>query len=88
MEIINLQNKKYPNNLKLIKDSPKKLYVEGDINNLNSNCIAIIGSRNCTEYGEKWCKIFVRELVKYDLTIVSGMAIGIDAIAHNTAINE
>ena len=87
MEKIELENEIYPKKLKKIADTPKMLYVEGNIENLNTNCLAVIGSRNCTKYGERWCKIFVRELVEYDLTIVSGMALGIDSIAHNAAIS-
>lgn len=76
----------YPKMLKEISNPPEKLYVEGNLKNLNSPCLAVVGSRNCTEYGEKWCKYFVRELVKYGITIVSGMALGIDSIAHKTAL--
>ena len=88
MELIKSDDKRFPNKLKEIKDTPKKLYVEGEVQNLNGNCIAVVGSRNCTEYGKKWCKYFVQELVKYNVVIVSGMASGIDSIAHNTAINS
>lgn len=87
MKIIEFESKLYPNKLRQINNAPKKLYVEGNIENLNTHCLSVIGSRNCTEYGEKWCKIFVKELINYDLTIVSGMAKGIDAIAHSSAIN-
>lgn len=87
MKEIKLNHKSYPKQLLAIKNSPKRLFVEGNMELLNGKCIAVVGSRNCTEYGKKWCKYFVKELVKYDLTIVSGMAIGIDSIAHNTAIN-
>lgn len=86
MDVIELENKLYPKNLKNIKKAPKRLYVNGNIDILSSNCIAIVGSRNNTKYGEKWCKKFVQEFVKYNLTIVSGMALGIDKIAHETAI--
>jgi DNA processing protein len=88
LELIKFEDNLYPVRLKEIKDAPKKLYVEGDINNLNNQCVAIVGSRKCTEYGKKWCKVFVKELVKYGITIVSGMAIGIDTIAHDTAIKS
>lgn len=84
--IIDLQSELYPKLLKEIKDAPSKLYIEGDVKNLNTNCISVIGSRKCSEYGEKWCEEFVKELIKYNLTIVSGMAIGIDSIAHKAAI--
>ena len=76
----------YPKMLKEILNPPEKLYVKGNLNNLDSPCLAVVGSRNCTEYGEKWCKYFVKELVKYGITIVSGMALGIDSIAHKTAL--
>ena len=86
MKLIKYDDKYYPETLKSINNSPKKIYIEGNINNLNSNCLAVVGSRNCTNYGEKWCEIFVKELVKYNITIVSGMAKGIDSIAHSTAL--
>lgn len=86
MKIINIDNQLYPKKLREIFNAPKKIYVIGDEEILNSNCISVVGSRNNTEYGKKWCKKFVNELVKYDLKIVSGMAVGIDTIAHKQAI--
>ncbi len=86
--ILDLKTQGYPEKLKQITNPPKKLYVEGNVENLNTNCLAIVGSRRCTDYGKKWCEIFVEELIQYDLTIVSGMATGIDAVAHNTAIQK
>ncbi len=86
MKIIEYEDDLYPEKLRNIANPPEKLYAQGNLDNLKSNAIAVVGSRNCTPYGEKWCKIFVKTLVKYGLTIVSGMAIGIDSIAHNTAL--
>ena len=88
MKIIDIDENEYPRVLRKIENPPKKLYVEGDEKILNSNCIAVVGSRKNTKYGEKWCKKFVKELVKYDLKIVSGMALGIDWVAHKEAIKE
>ena len=88
MTVIELENKLYPKILKNIKKTPKKLYINGNLDILNSNCIAIVGSRKNTKYGEKWCKKFAQEFIKYNLTIVSGMALGIDKIAHKTAIRN
>ena len=88
MTVIELGNKLYPKILKNIKKAPKKLYINGNLDILNSNCIAIVGSRKNTEYGEKWCKKFAQEFIKYNLTIVSGLALGIDKIAHKTAIRN
>ena len=69
-----------------IKNCPKKLYVEGDISILEQPGIAVIGSRDCSSYGEKWCEEFVKQLLEYNVVIVSGMAKGIDSIAHKTAL--
>ena len=88
MTVIELENKLYPKILKNIKKAPKKLYINGNLDILNSNCITIVGSRKNTKYGEKWCKKFAQEFIKYNLTIVSGMALGIDKIAHKTAIRN
>ena len=88
MKIIDINEKEYPKVLRKIENPPKKIYVEGDEKILNSNCIAVVGSRKNTKYGGKWCKKFVKELVKYDLKIVSGMALGIDWVAHKEAIKE
>lgn len=88
MTVIELENKLYPKILKNIKKAPKKLYINGNLDILNSNCIAIVGSRKNTKYGEKWCKKFAQDFIKYNLTIVSGMALGIDKIAHKTAIRN
>lgn len=86
MRTIKLEDDAFPSQLRNIDDAPKKIYVEGKLDNLYTNCISVVGSRCCTEYGEKWCNIFVQELVKYGITIVSGMALGIDAIAHNATL--
>lgn len=83
---INKEDINYPKMLKRIENAPEVLYINGNIELLESPCIAVIGSRNCTKYGEKWCEFFVKEFVKYGLTIVSGMALGIDSIAHKTAL--
>ena len=57
-----------------------------DIEVLNKTSIAVVGSRRCTTYGKKWCEEFVKELLEYDLVITSGLAYGIDTIAHKTAL--
>ena len=72
----------YPDSLRKIKNPPKQLYLEGDINLLNANIISIIGSRSCTENGIKLATKFAKGLSKQDIVIASGMAIGIDSAAH------
>ena len=54
MKILSKTNKFYPKRLLNIHNSPSKLYVEGNYELLNSNSIAIVGTRKCTEYGKKY----------------------------------
>lgn len=88
MEIkeINFEDEAYPESLKSIDNPPQKLYVLGDETILNNQCLSIIGSRNCTEYGSEMALNFAKELAQMGITIVSGMARGIDSQAHIGAI--
>ena len=61
--------------LRRIKDPPKQLYAEGNIDLLKTNIISIVGSRACSENGIKLAKKFSKELVQQGFTIASGMAI-------------
>lgn len=87
IEIITIQDEKYPNKLRNIYDSPAILYVKGDSSILNNFSISIIGCRQCSEYGRRVAKEISFELAKYNINIVSGMAIGIDTCAHLGCIN-
>lgn len=79
----------YPKRLLKISNSPEKLYCIGNNKLLNSSkIVAIVGSRNCTEYGRKYARAFSEELSKNGICIISGLAIGIDAAAHAGAIYE
>ena len=86
--IIEYASSLYPEKLRLIKNPPSRLYVEGNVEILNELGIAVIGSRTNTQYGEKMCKKFVKELVQYNINIISGLAIGIDSIAHKTCLRN
>ena len=81
-KLIRRNSAEYPAMLKYIKDPPKQLYCMGDTRLLNEPCFAIIGSRSCTEKGEKLAERMAMELCEYNLCIVSGMALGIDSAAH------
>lgn len=83
---IEIENEFYPESLKNIDKPPKKLYVLGDEKILNTQCLSIVGSRNCTEYGAEMARNFARDLAQIGITIVSGMARGIDSQAHLGAI--
>lgn len=82
MKIIKIEDKEYPQNLLKIYDPPKQLYVLGNEKILNEPGIAIVGSRNCTKYGEQTAKSFAYNLARYNINVISGMAKGIDSAAH------
>ena len=84
---IEINDEKYPDCLRNIKLPPQQLYVLGNENLLTEKCISIVGSRNCTEKGEKVAREFAEKLSKAGLTIVSGMAKGIDTSAHLGTLN-
>lgn len=86
INILEIQDKEYPDALKKIKNPPKKLYFEGNITLLEKPIISIIGSRSCTENGKKLAQKFATELVYQDIVIASGMAKGIDSIAHEATL--
>ena len=86
MKVITMEDSSYPERLRKIKKPPKQLYILGDESLLNGENLAIIGSRKCTEYGKKQAKKFASELSMEGINIVSGMAVGIDGIAHRACI--
>ena len=88
IEIINKPDENYPKKLLQIKNPPKQLYVEGNSDLLNQTSIAIVGSRKATEYGKKYAAIFAKKLSKAGISIISGMATGIDSIAHIYSMKE
>ncbi|SHJ96304.1 DNA-processing protein DprA [Paramaledivibacter caminithermalis] len=77
----------YPERLKNIEKPPRILYVKGNIIQEDCNAIAIIGSRRCTSYGKNIAYRFAKEMAGYGITIISGMAYGIDSAAHRGALD-
>lgn len=79
----------YPAMLAQISDPPKLLYVRGDAELANTMpFVAVVGTRRCTPYGKRATVHIVRELARAGVGIVSGMALGIDTWAHQTALEE
>ena len=87
---ITLVDADYPEHLKHVKDPPIVLYYYGDKSLLINyrNNISVVGSRDYSPYGEKMTIEIVGELARRGYNIVSGLAIGIDSIAHNVAIDN
>jgi len=87
IKTISIQDKNYPRLLKEIKEPPKILYVKGEIFP-EENCFAIVGPRRCTGYGKQMAEELAADIIDAGLTIVSGMAKGIDTVAHREAVKR
>lgn len=79
---IEIDDIEYPDILRKIHNPPKRLYIQGNMKLLQEPAIAIVGSRKCTKYGENVTKKFAKELSLYGLTVISGLAEGIDSFSH------
>ncbi|MFC1615003.1 DNA-processing protein DprA [Patescibacteria group bacterium] len=81
-----LNKKEIPSQLLEIPEPPEKLYVRGELPNKESKLLCVVGSRKYSNYGKDVCEELIKGLAGYDITIVSGLALGIDAIAHKAAL--
>ena len=87
-KIITIWNEIYPNLLKQIDYPPVVLYIWGDLQSSDKISISVVGTRKCSQYGKLATEQFVSEFVNQNIVITSGMAYGIDSIAHRTAIKN
>jgi len=83
-----MTDKNYPQRLLNCYDSPAMLYYKGNADLNTAKIIAIVGTRNNNEYGKNICEKLVEELSGEDIIIVSGLAFGIDSVAHKTAVRN
>jgi len=86
IEIITQKDNSYPPQLKEIPSAPAIIYVRGNKDALKNKSLAVVGSRKFTQYGQRVTENLCRELIRAGLTVVSGLAFGIDAIAHRAAL--
>ncbi len=87
VELKLLVRDEFPPLLQQINDAPKQLYVRGTLPNFDHTWLAVVGSRACTAYGERVVKYLIEGLRGYPVVIVSGLAYGVDALAHRTALD-
>jgi DNA processing protein len=87
ISIIKRADAAYPPLLARITDPPEQLYVRGNVALLSTRCFATIGSRDVSDYGTRAIKTIVSPLTQY-FTIVSGMALGADSVAHAAALES
>ncbi|GAB4291730.1 MAG: DNA-processing protein DprA [Ignavibacteriaceae bacterium] len=87
-QIVSIWDEEYPPLLKKIYDPPLLLYVSGKFNDMDKYSVAIVGTRTPTNYGRIQTEKIANDLSKQGITIVSGLARGIDSIAHKTALKS
>lgn len=78
----------YPDRLKEIDDPPPVLYIKGEIVPDDWRSVAIVGTRSATPYGKQAASTLTRDLVASGITVVSGLARGIDGVAHQEALQS
>jgi DNA processing protein len=76
----------YPERIARLPDAPPLLLVRGDVGALAGPCVAVVGSRAATAYGREAARRFAAALARAGATVVSGLATGIDAVAHEAAL--
>lgn len=85
-DIYKLKPEQFPEGLNEIPQPPKTLYIRGKLPSEDVVYLAIVGSRKYTSYGRDICEKLIHGLKGYPIVIVSGLAIGIDTIAHKAAL--
>lgn len=83
---LNFEN--FPELLKEINDPPKKLRLRGELPKEGNKLLAIVGTRKYSGYGREMCESIIAGLAGYPVTIISGLALGIDSIAHRAALKS
>jgi DNA processing protein len=87
VSVLRADEEGYPPSLAEIPDPPSLLYIRGKIEPADQIAIALVGSRKCTSYGLRIAEKLATSLARVGLTVVSGLARGIDAAAHRGALN-
>lgn len=86
-QILVINDPNYPIRLQQIYDAPLLLYFKGNLSPNTERAVGVVGTRRATEYGKKFCYQFGNELHKKNISIVSGLAFGIDAAIHQSCID-
>src|SRR3989338_121748 len=86
IRLVTFQDEIYPKLLREIPNPPAVLYILGEFQPQDEMAIAVVGTRKFSVYGKQVAQELVTNLVRANLTIVSGLALGIDALAHQTAV--
>lgn len=88
LEVMTLDESRYPQSLRALRYPPPVLYVKGELRKEDGLSVAVVGTREFTDYGRAAAGKISSELVNAGFTIVSGMARGIDTFGHRAALEE
>ncbi|MGL6225590.1 MAG: DNA-processing protein DprA [Thermoguttaceae bacterium] len=88
IDILSIRDTRYPELLRTINDPPRILYVRGSFAVQDALSIAVVGTRRMTPYGKRQTARLTSALAQHGLTIISGLAKGIDAVAHKAALDS
>lgn len=86
MEIVKLSEDEFPKQLLETPEPPKELWLIGSLPSPETTLLTVVGARKYSHYGKEACETLIAGLAGYDIAIVSGLAIGIDTIAHRAAL--
>ena len=88
IQVFSFTDSDYPERLKHAIDSPLVLFQKGKIEFKQQRVISIVGTRNMTNYGRTFLKKFIKDIAQYNPLIVSGLAYGVDVLAHQLAMEN
>jgi DNA processing protein len=88
IEVLFYTDSRYPKRLKNCIDAPILLYSKGNADLNARKIISIVGTRNATDYGRQLCEDLIAEIQQYDVLVISGLAHGIDVIAHKECLKN
>ena len=87
-EFIKILPNDFPESFRQMPDSPKQIFIEGELPAPDFKLLTVVGSRRYSKYGQEVCDELIAGLANYPIAIVSGLAIGIDTIAHKAALRN
>jgi DNA processing protein len=88
IQVLTCKDKDYPSRLKEIYDYPPVIYIKGTLLPEDEWCLAVVGTRRASAYGRQVAEELVADLARSKITIISGLARGIDTITHKTALES
>ena len=86
VKVLTCDSPAYPQRLREIYDYPSTLYVRGNLLPEDESCLAVVGTRRATVYGRQVTEEIVTDLARNKITIISGLAKGIDSVAHRATL--